>query len=247
MSIRKGTPGRGGGSRPDSFSYTPVGNGLKSAFGAWLAGPAYWCEEAHEYHERIGPTKPCLHWLTGGEVRCDRCRKQPKVSCLAWVPLYREVDSKPILVIVHEVAADLLAPLRYPDYCLVGRIDGVSSVFVRKSDSPLSLQTEKECRKRPVDVTSDLIGIWNVPELNDWLRRKGDSVLREKVSAAEVETESRGNVSFPHDRLKEHLEASARKLDDAAVSARNSAEWVEKQKQVSKNGKAKRAEGNGHA
>lgn len=226
MTLRKGTPGRGEGSRPDSFSYTPVGSGLKASFGAHLAGPAYWCEEAHEYHERIGPTKPCLHWLTHGEVRCDRCRKQPAIKCLAWVPLYREMDGKPILVIVHEAAADLLAPLKYPDYCIVGRIDGTSSVFVRKSDSPLSLVTIKESRKKPVDISDDLIGIWNLPELNDWLRSRGDPNLREKVNALEVPTEPASGVSFPMNRLASFEEAEAQKLRDAAGRAEKNAAFA---------------------
>lgn len=236
MPIRKGNPGRGSGSRPDSFTYVPVGTGLKSGFHGWLAGPPYWCEEAHEYHDRIGPTKPCLHWLTNGEVHCDRCRKQPKVTCLAWVPLYREVDTHPVLVIVHEVAADLLAPLRYPDYCLVGRIDATSSVFVRKSDNRLSLVTEKESRKRPVDVTGDLISMWNLPELNDWLRKKGAFGLREKVSAMEVPTESSGMVPLDVNRLAEHCEEETRKLDEAAERSRNNTAFL---RQASQNGNGK--------
>lgn len=239
MAIRKGTPGKGGGSRPDSFSYTPVGHGLKGAFTGWLAGPAYWCEEAHEYHERIGPTKPCLHWLTHGEVSCARCRKQPKVTCLAWVPLYREQDSHPILVIVHENAADLLAPLRYPDYCLVGRMEATASVFVRKSDNELSLKTEKESRKRPVDVTGDLIGIWNMPELNDWLRSRGATVAREKVSAVEVPTEPGEGVPLKTERLAGYFDAEAERAAEIERTARKNAEFVRNTKSPSTNGTRK--------
>ena len=170
---------------------------MKGSFGAWLAGPTYWCEEAHEYHERIGPTKPCLHWLTDGALRCDRCRKQPKVTCLAWVPLYREQDGKPVLVIVHETAADLLAPLRYPDYCLVGRMEALSSVFVRLSDDALSLKSEKASRQSPVDVTNDLIGIWNMPDLNEWLRSRGSPMARAKVEPQEEPTQSNGKPFGP--------------------------------------------------
>lgn len=186
MSLRKGTPGRGAGSQFETFSYTPVGYGLKGAFAAYLAGEPYWCDEAHEYHKAMGPTQPCQHWITSGELDCPRCRKQPAVKKIAWVPLWREQDGQPILVIVHDSAADLLAGLRYPDCVLVGRVSGTSSVFVRKSDNGLSFKTENEARKRPVQIASQLVRLWRMPDLEAWLKR-GAKGKGEPEQRAEVE------------------------------------------------------------
>jgi len=168
VSLKKGTPGRGGQVRADSFSYTSVPCGLKSTFNAWLAGPVYWCQ-AHEHTEKQPGTKPCLHWMTDGSIRCPRCRPQVLPTWVGYVPLYREIDHKPVIVIVHESAMDLLAGLVYPNYVLVGRVDPTSSVFVRKSDNAVSLKTDNEQRKRPADITTDLLSMWKMPELEAWL------------------------------------------------------------------------------
>jgi hypothetical protein len=171
MGLKKGTPGKGAGTRPDTFSYTGVAHGLKGSFSAWLAGEPYWCDEAHEHTDKDPGTKPCLHWLTDGALTCRRCRQGRGVKCIGWVPLYREQDCRPIIVIVHESAADLLRGLKYPQYVLVGRVDAKSSVFVRPGDNPLSLVTDNPCRQRPVDITNDLLSMWQLPELNEWLKR----------------------------------------------------------------------------
>jgi len=168
VSLRKGIPGKGGQVRADSFSYTSVAHGLKASFTAWLAGPVYWAE-AHEHTEKQPGTKPCLDWITHGELRCPRCRPHIVPTWVGWVPLYREIDHKCIIVIVHESVMDLLAGLTYPQCVLVGRVDPKSSVFVRKSDNPVSMRTENEQRKCPVDVTRDLLTMWRIPELERWL------------------------------------------------------------------------------
>jgi len=171
MRIRKGTPGKGGGSRPDSFSYTPVKHGTANGFNGWLAGEPYWCEEAHEHIDYDPGTRPCLHWMTNGEVQCARCRRGRPVKCIGWVPLYTEVDTAQIIVIVHEKVADALFGLKYPTFCSVGRVGLKSSVYVRRAPVQVPFKTENESRKCPVDVTGDLLTIWNMPELNAWLAR----------------------------------------------------------------------------
>lgn len=175
MSLKKGTPGKGDRGRLDSFSYTPVAHGLKNTFGAWMAGDPYWAL-AHEHTKATPGTKPCLDWMTDSVVRCSRCRPHVVPTWIGWVPLYREADHKPILVIVHESAMDMLSGLTYPTHVLVGRVDENSSVFVKRSDNALSLRTDNEQRKRPRDITCDLLTMWRLPELESWLieqRRAG--------------------------------------------------------------------------
>jgi hypothetical protein len=186
MGLRKGAPGKGGGTRPDHFSYTGVAHGLKGSFSAWLAGEPYWCDEAHEHKREDPGTKPCLGWLTGGALVCPRCRKLRTVKCIGWVPLYREEDLKPIIVIIHDTVADLVKDLHYPMHVLVGRVDAVSSVYVRKSDTPVSFRSDNSARQQPADITNDLLSMWGLPELNDWIKRgsRPTAVECEKVPGA---------------------------------------------------------------
>lgn len=172
MPIKKGTPGKGGGSRTDSFSYTPVQFGLKNSFGGFLAGDVYWAEEAHEHKEHDPGTKPCLHWISDGALLCKRCRRGAKATCIGWVPLYRAEDHSPIIVIIHENVMDLVSTLKYRDYCIIGRVTPKSSVFVKRSDTPQTFKTENEKRKRPVDITRDLLTMWQIPELNEFIARQ---------------------------------------------------------------------------
>jgi len=180
VSLKKGTPGNGGQVRADSFSYTSVAPGLKGWFTAWLAGPIYWCQ-VHEHTKKTPGTKPCLEWMTDNELRCPRCRPQFVPTWVGYVPLYREQDHKPVIVIVHESVMDLLAGLSYPDGVIVGRVDENSSVFVRRCDTAAMFKTDNAARRRPVDVTRDLLTMWRIPELDRWVleKRRGNSVTKQ--------------------------------------------------------------------
>lgn len=171
MALRKGTPGQGGQVRADSFSYTSVAHGLKGWFTAWLAGPIYWCQ-VHEHTKKQPGTKPCLEWLTDGDLRCPRCRPQVVPTWVGYVPLYREQDHKPVIVIIHESVMDLIHGLSYPEAVIVGRVDENSSVFVRKCDTGVIFKTDNAARRRPVDVTRDLLTMWRIPELDRWVCEK---------------------------------------------------------------------------
>jgi len=177
VSLRKGTPGQGGQVRADSFSYTSVQHGLKGWFSAWLAGPIYWCQ-VHEHTQKQPGTKPCLDWITDGALRCPRCRPLVVPTWVGYVPLYREQDHKPVIVIIHESVMDLVAGLSYPVPVIVGRVDAQSSVFVRRNEGGAVFKTDNSARRRPVDVTRDLLCMWRIAELDRWLldNRRGTSV-----------------------------------------------------------------------
>lgn len=200
MALRKGTPGKGGNTRTDSFSYVPVAPGLKSGFTGWLAGEPYWCDEAHEHSKADPGTKPCLHWMTEGQLDCPRCRRVRPVRCIGWVPLYREQDHKPIIVIVHESAASLLAKLAHPTMVLVGRVAASDSVFVRRNDTQTLMRTESDARKSPVDITRDLLMMWNIPALTEWTLKHRD---REQASSdSPVSLKMRLSVPPPTTRIE---------------------------------------------
>lgn len=201
--LKKGTPGKGGGARTDSFSYTPVQSGLKNGFHGWIAGETYWCQ-AHEHSKATPGTKPCLEWMTEGAVRCPRCRPQVVTTWVGYVPLYREADHKPIIIILHEGAMDLLAGLAYPDYVLVGRVDMTSSVFVRKSDNALSFRTDNEQRKAPRDITPDLLTMWQMPALEEWIMAQRRKQPKPTVTAPRIRGDGKPFSPFMQGAAAKH-------------------------------------------
>jgi hypothetical protein len=193
--LKRGTPGEGWQGGTDSFSYTSVQTGTKGGFSAWLAGDVYWAL-AHEHTERQPGTKPCLDWLTDGMVRCARCRGPKLPTWVGWVPLYREQDHAPVLVVIHQNAQDLVRDLKYPDHVIVGRVADKSGVFVRKSDSAVSFKTENATRKQAVDITGNLIAMWRIPELEAWLH-KCDKIQRKLEADEQHATRMRLSVPPP--------------------------------------------------
>jgi len=109
MRLRKGTPGEGAEAGADNFSYTGVQHGTKGAFSAYIAGDTYWCL-AHEHNPPafIG-TKPCLAWISHKELLCPFCRRRGAPTWVGYVPLYREQDHSPIIIIVGKKLVGLAA------------------------------------------------------------------------------------------------------------------------------------------
>lgn len=182
MSLRKGTPGEGWTGACDSFSYTSVAPGLKGWFTGWMAGPVYWTL-AHEHTDRTPGTKPCLDWMTEGAVRCPRCNTKKLPVWIGYLPLYREQDLKPVFVILHQNALDQVEGLSYPDHLVVGRVEDKSGVFVRKSDTAARFSTSHANRKVEFDITRDLVPMWRLPQLEEWLEKTTKQKRREKENA----------------------------------------------------------------
>lgn len=238
MTLRKGTPGKGGGLRPDSFSYTPVGYGLKNSFSAYVAGETYWCEEAHEHKPpAFRGSQPCLHWITNGELRCERCRKQPAVLTLGWLPLWREQDHSPIMVILHQDVFDLVRDLRFGQSVTVGRVSEKSSVYVRPTEPVSWFKSANPFRQRAVDITKDLLTMWRLEDLNEWLRRKPREAAAPEPLEYTPEQLDRAKQQFSAPWRAAALRYGAVKDDgaDAVDTALKGA--LERTKKAEKNGK----------
>lgn len=182
--LKKGTPGKGGESPRDAFSHTPVGHGLKNAWTGYIAGETYWCQ-AHEHKPPVAlGTKPCLTWMTDGALPCARCKPRVLPTWIGYVPVYREVDHEPCIVIVHESVMDVIANLRYATRVWVGRTDAVSSVYVRRTDDQKPVwKSTHEQRQGPRDITPDLLAMWGIPMLEQWLRGSDSPVSLPNESA----------------------------------------------------------------
>jgi hypothetical protein len=165
MGLRQGTPGEGGRGAAVHFRYTPTKPG--ESWHGWIAGPPRWvlC------HTASAGTKPCLSWITSGALPCVRCGTIVPPVMIAYVPLYRERDGAPCCVIVHESAADQLAPLKYPMYATVLREGGAAdSVCVCAALSKKTYRTTLRSRQSEVDIEPTLLRMWKLNELTEWVR-----------------------------------------------------------------------------
>lgn len=134
---------------------------------AWCAGPCMWflCHPSKR-------SKPCVRLMTNGKVECSRCATDVLPQVLGYLPLYREVDARPVMIVLHEYTREVVDKLRLHQRVIVGREDSQSDgVYVAPAltQNPVFQSTLKE-RQRPADLTETLLRIWNLPELTKWYR-----------------------------------------------------------------------------
>lgn len=186
MRWKKDTPGERTQKCAEQFAYTGTQFGLKNCWTAWAAAEPYWCR-AHEHTEKTPGTKVCVSWFTDGALICPRCRPAVVPSELAYVFVYRELDHKACLVIVHDTVRDLVKGIEYGTRVLIGRVEKGASVFVKRADDQTPFRTEQECRKRPCDIAVSLLTMWGYPALTTWcsLPERTTPVSCEKVPGAE--------------------------------------------------------------
>lgn len=189
MRLPQAAPGEAGGPDFEHFTYWSIAGGQKHH--AYLAGPCQWFV-VHP-SER---TKPCLHWMTKGEVPCTRCGgKKPKQLC-GYLPVWRASDWRPKLVVVYEAEREWLEPLKLHARVLIGRENEKGAqLYVRATlDQNPPFNTTNERRKYPQDVWRSLLLAWELPELTNWFqcrRPVSDNVLSLNldVTAEKAKTE----------------------------------------------------------
>lgn len=166
MALRTKTPGEGGGKRRTHFIHVKTAHGEN--WHAHVAGPCHW----FECHTK-GRTKPCLHWLTRGELKCERCDPLKPAEDIGYVPLFRELDGRPCFVVVHDYVRDTVDALRHHQRVVVGRAGEQSDgVYVVPALNPRPLyQTTRPEFRREVDLTQSLLRVWGIPELVEWYNR----------------------------------------------------------------------------
>jgi len=159
----------------------PSGNGGKRAYThwcyvttqpntnwhAWIAGPCHWFL-AHVK----GRTKPCLHEMSQGELKCPQCDAGMMCEPIGYQPLYREVDARPCMVILHDYTREAVDRLHLHARMTVGRggesSDGVYVVPALKRE-PVYRSSLVE-RMKPADLTETLLKLWGIPDLTQWYR-----------------------------------------------------------------------------
>lgn len=163
MPLKTKTPGEGGGKRRVHFVH--VITKANQTWHAHVAGPCHW----YECHCK-GRTKPCLAWLTDGELACERCSPLAPTEDIGYMPLYREVDGKPCFVVVHDYVRDKVDALKLHQRVMVGRGSEQSDgVYVLPALNPRPLyETSRADFRQPADLTESLLRVWGIPDLVAW-------------------------------------------------------------------------------
>lgn len=166
MGLRESAPGEKKPGARLHFAYTPT-EPLEQ-WHAYTAGPAKW----YACHCK-GRTKPCLAHVTGGELVCERCNAGEESAETGFLPLWRELDWRPVFVIVHSAAREAIDALRHRQRVLIGRgahkSDGVYAITPPKVQGTISSTDPAKLREQ--DVTPSLLRVWKIAELTEWYNR----------------------------------------------------------------------------
>lgn len=184
MGFRQVGPGEGAKGKRVHFRYVSTEAGGKP-WPAWIAGPCHWfmchCK---------GRTKPCLHWFTRGELKCDRCSALDVAEETGYQPLYRDVDGVPVMVIVHSASREKIDALKFRSRVNVSRgpdkADGV--VILPQLGSQQWYETTLKERHREADLTETLLRVWKIPELVAWYQKENPSDNAMSLPAEEPKT-----------------------------------------------------------
>lgn len=158
------------------FRFTPTDRGSK--WHAWIAGPALWIA-SHTQHR----STPCCTVVTKSKVKCERCAKGHTVETIGYVPLYRDIDWKPVCVIVHEDQRDVCDKLWLHAFVLIGRQGGSGDgVWLRPTVTDLKFETTLPERKVEADITESCLTYWKLPEFEAWYRQSQFAKQPQKVT-----------------------------------------------------------------
>lgn len=165
MSFRSKTPGEGGQVRAFHNTHLKTRNGEK--WYAHIAGPILWLE----CHTK-GYSKPCLHWITRGELVCKRCHPLDPKEDLGYIPIYRERDGKPGFCVVKDYARDIVDKIALHARIVIQRgeekSDGLS---VNPSTDGRRYHSTRADFMQSVDLTPSLLRVFAMPELTQWYYR----------------------------------------------------------------------------
>lgn len=160
MTLPRKTPREGG--RTIHWTYRGTDRGEE-----WFG---YLWGEVHGYlcHTR-GRSKPCLHEMTGGELSCEGCTLGIGVQWLGYVPIVRESDGRPVFVIVHATAAQLVESLKWRTRVLISRgAEADDGTAVVRAPAQRQWQTTLAGLMAPADLTRTLLTVWKMPALTAW-------------------------------------------------------------------------------
>lgn len=177
MSLFRKAPQKGAKNRRVHFPFITTPKGY--SFEAHIAGPCHWFD-CHD----MGRSKPCLHCITNGELKCARNHDIDEPIEIGYQPLWQKDTGKPGFVIVYEFARDQIDKLRLHHLVCVSRGKGPAdtvAINYKGINAPLYKSTREDFM-RPVDLTESLLRIWKLPELVAWVRMKNGQPAPDAIS-----------------------------------------------------------------
>lgn len=164
MPIQQSTPGERGGVSHVHFSYQ--GTDAKRPWHGYVAGPCMWFD-CHTPSK----SQPCLLRATNGELDCPRCHEIKPWEPIGYLPVYRQSDGKPLVVIVHEYTREIVDKLEFHRRVLVKREDGVGDgvCVTHALDRMPKYHSTLADRNRPAQPMLSLLKMWRYPQLVQWL------------------------------------------------------------------------------
>lgn len=152
--------------RPPHFVHIKTVQGEQ--WHAYVAGKCHW----FTCHTK-GRTKPCLHEITSGELTCERCGPLQPTEVIGYQPLFRELDSRPCFVLVHESVREVVDSRKHFERVIVGRgdekSDGVYVITALRQEP--RFHTAVPWKMAEADLTATLLKVWGIPELIEWYAR----------------------------------------------------------------------------
>ncbi len=172
MPPRKGAPGDGPSKRTEKWDYVETFNGDKPWTG-WCACEPHWLLA----HPSKKGSKPCLPWLTFDALPCQRCGPQNEPEMIAYLGIWREMDTAPKLVIVREGAAEFIEGHKFGTYVEVFRAREAGSLcIVRRMLKQVPFRSTHRLRQKEADIWPSLLQMWKLNELTEWFKcQEGDA------------------------------------------------------------------------
>jgi hypothetical protein len=114
--------------------------------------------------------------MTEGYLSCPLCAGADQPQVIGYQPVYRELDGRPVMVIVYELQRENVDALKLHQMVTVGRGPEVTDTVYL---APLLTGGQRYYstlpeRMKPIDVTETLLRMWQIPILTDWYRRTHD-------------------------------------------------------------------------
>lgn len=130
---------------------------------AHVAGPVFGTESHFD-----DATKPCVHYLTKGHLRCKYCDRNVTREWRGWLGVYRHLDNKPVGVVLGEGMYEIADSLYYGECVVIGKgllkFDGA---WVRREEGK-AYHSSLAARMCSYDIRPNLIHLWQIPELREW-------------------------------------------------------------------------------
>jgi hypothetical protein len=174
-------------------------------------------------------SKPCMDWLTNGEVPCvlhQSCR----LDWLGYLPIYHE-SGRPVIVGMREYNIAAVAEIKVGSPLMIVKGDEKhSAIAVFPAPTLGKYQTGRPGPLQPVDITDKLIELWNVPELSAWWSRCGrDRIMAQKADSAKQQSldQKPKRDQSERERLAAIKDKDASELTaDEAISAHRTIDYL---------------------